>query len=174
MANEIVKREETGLVKFTALDFFKEFKPVNCMKLYRDVNTLPVAVKCETYSLATINKMFSREIAVEYLKLWIIDLNEYMNMSRSMTEMQIEQTAILLYDEYYYLNLSEMNLVFTKIKKGAYGDLYNLLNGAKIMSCFALYNEERTAWYFEAELQKHNQIKQSEKQAKRFFELKKK
>jgi len=175
MKNEIVKvtPTETGLTKYIPpAEFFATFSPSKCMDLFNKQTTMELAIKTETYSLAKINKMYNRELAIEYVKLWIIDLNKDMNVKRGMSETQIEKTAKMLYDEYYYMNLAELNKVFTDIQKGIYGEVYDMLNCAKILGFMRIYAKERVEWFFDDALRNHDNTKRYEVQQKRFLQSK--
>jgi len=60
-----------------------------------------------------------------------------------MSPEQIEETATILVQEYPYLNLADINLVFRKIKKGEFGQLFAEIDGMKVLSWFEQYAHER-------------------------------
>lgn len=60
-----------------------------------------------------------------------------------MTPEQIDECAFYLIQDFYQLNLADINLVFTEAKKGRFGELYESLNMAKIISWFDVYKESR-------------------------------
>ena len=60
-----------------------------------------------------------------------------------MTPEQIDECAYYIVADFYNLNLADINLVFTDAKKGRYGELYESLNMAKILSWFQVYFEQR-------------------------------
>lgn len=159
MAN-IVKRENTELVKYTKEEFIKEFAPKVCMVKLHELNSIALAVKSDLNTLASLNKQFDRKFIINYLKLWIIDLNEFLSLTNPMGKEQIESTAELLYLDNYNLNIADINLVFTNVKKGVYGQLYGSLDGLKILSWFQEYNLKRGDWYYEnVSLHEHEMIK---------------
>ena len=77
---------------------------------------------------------------------------------------QIKQTAIMILDEYYYLNLADINLVFTRAKKGQYGNLYESLDGMKIFNWFDQYDIERSQNAYEVKLREHDNVKSQNKE----------
>lgn len=94
-------------------------------------------------SLSSIRKMHGDVFVLKYIELWILDLNEYFSIKIKMNNMQRQEAAVFIYQEYYYLKIPELFYVFSNAKKGRYGEIYNALDGAKILSWFRKYNEER-------------------------------
>ena len=93
--------------------------------------------------ISSIKKNYSEDFLIAYVAVWLVNLNDFVNASRKMTPTQIEETAVIIYQEFYYLNIADTNLVFRKIKKGEFGQLYTELDGVKILSWFEKYNQER-------------------------------
>src|SRR3989304_5154769 len=100
-------------------------------------------------TLASLMKQFDREFIINYLKLWIIDLNEFLNLTNRMTPDQIKDTAELIYQDNYNLNIADINLVFTNAKKGVYGQLYGSIDGSKLLRWFSEYRNYRADWYYD-------------------------
>lgn len=165
MNKEVVKSTATGLTKFkNPIDFFVEFSPSNCLAKM-DVNNVLMAIKSEVPSLAQIKKAYGAEVVQSYIKLWLIDINEYMDFKRPMSELQIEQCAILIYNDNPYLNIADFHVFFMRLKKGQYGTLYESLNGAKLISLLEQYVKERMQCCYDETLQFHDMIKcRAEKQ----------
>lgn len=160
MSKDVVKKTSTGLVKYSKEEFIKRFAPKKCMVELYKVNTVELAVKSGLKSLAKLSKVFDREFIVNYLQLWIIDLNEFLNLSTRMSPDQIKDTAELLYLANYTLNIADINLIFTNIKSGKYGQLFGSIDGSKILSWFNEYKGKRTEWYFEnVSMHEHEGIK---------------
>lgn len=63
----------------------------------------------------------------------IINLNIYANVVRKMSNAQIAETVTLLLQEYPNLSLQEYQYFFNKVKTGYYGQLYESMDGIKIM-----------------------------------------
>ena len=75
-----------------------------------------------------------------------------------MTPKQIKETAKYIYEEYYYFKLDDIYLIFTRIKKGEFGELFESLDGSKILKFFKMYANER------ANIYENESINQSDKQ----------
>ncbi len=158
--SDIVKRQSTELVKYTKEQFIKEFAPKVCMVQLHHINSIALAVKSNLNSLAKLTKQFDRGFVIKYLMFWIIDLNEFLNTTKSMSQEQIETTAELLYLDNYNLNIADINIIFTNAKKGMYGQFYGSIDGMKILSWFHEYNFKRADYYYEnISLHEHEGIK---------------
>lgn len=135
MDNEIVKKENTNYVeKYSILNSIKLFKKVDCpLKAYQS----------KTESLAQINKDMGENTTLAFIKMWLINLNEYINANRKLKPVQIEEISMYILNDYYYLKISDLYLCFTNIKKGKYGSLYESIDGVKILSYFEEYSNDR-------------------------------
>lgn len=77
-----------------------------------------------------------------------------------MSPAQMQETAILLYQEYFYFTIADINLVFRKIKMGEFGKLYSTIDGMKIISWFELYSQERMNMAADNEMNHHAGFKE--------------
>jgi hypothetical protein len=139
--NEIEKIKTDGLA--TADQFLNMYSPGKCLRIFQNTDTAELAIKSNTPTLASIKKNYSEDFLIAYIAVWIVNLNDFVNAIRKMTPSQIEETAVIIYQEFYYLNVADINLVFRKIKKGEFGQLFAELDGVKILSWFEKYNLER-------------------------------
>ena len=139
--SDLVKQENNQLA--TPDMFLKKFSPGKCLRVFSKIPTPALAMKSDAPTLASIRKNYSEDFMVAYIAVWIVNLNDFVNASRKMSPEQIEETAFMIYQEYYYLNLADINLVFRKIKKGEFGQLFAELDGMKILGWFEKYSQER-------------------------------
>jgi hypothetical protein len=123
--------------------FIKYHTPKQCMVLYEKITTPLLAVKSKSTSLISLRKAYSSDMVQAYIELWIVDLNEFLNVSRPMNEPQIRQTAWFILSKYPYLLLADLTLVFNRAKLGEYGQFYESIDGPKILSWFEKYDKER-------------------------------
>ncbi len=123
--------------------FLNQYSPGKCMRIFNKANTPALTMKSKAPTLASIKKNYTEDFLIAYIAVWIVNLNDFVNASRKMNPSQIEETSILIFQEYYYMNLADINLVFKKIKKGEFGQLYTELDGVKILSWFEKYATER-------------------------------
>lgn len=132
--------------------FLEDFAPNKCLRLFSKTNTPALAIKSQAPTLASIRKNYSEDFMIAYIAVWIVNLNDFVNANRKMNPEQMEETAFMIYQEYYYMNLADINLVFRKIKKGEFGQLFAELDGVKILGWFEKYNNERMSIAAENEM----------------------
>jgi len=92
----------------------------------------------------------------------ILELNEFSNISRKMNPAQIIETVNMLLSEYPRLSLQEYQVFFNRIKNGYYGQLYESLDGIKIMAFVKDFYNEMVNAYHEFKEENHQQIKRHE------------
>lgn len=123
--------------------FVKEHTVVKCMEKFSAVTTPLAAIKTEAVSLAKLKKTYSADWIRAYIAGWILNMNDFLNVSRPMNDVQIEETAFLIVQKYYYLNVADITLIFTRAKTGEFGKLYESIDGVKILTWFESYANER-------------------------------
>jgi hypothetical protein len=134
------KKKNTELAKESPKDLLKfNTTPNN----FKHVKTVSLAVNDKSDSLAKIRKKAGKKVSLSIIKVWLINLNDFLNISRKMNQVQIEETADLLYDEFYYLKISDIALLMKRIKTGHYGQFYESIDGMKLMEMFYQYAQER-------------------------------
>jgi len=124
----------------------KIYSPASIKALTKRLNSANDLIKVEnnTPSLGYICKVLKNEqLALALVKLHIIDLLDFINPARSMSIEQVEQTAELLVSDYSYLKIADLLLVFKKAKKGEFGQLYEGIDGMKILQWFAQTWDDR-------------------------------
>jgi len=126
-----------------ASGFLERYSVAACMKMYGNVCTIEQSLKTQSPSLVSIKTGYSKEFMLAYISGWIINLNEFLNVLRKMTEMQIEETAWLIAQEYYFYTITDLYVLFSKAKKGDYGQFYDCIDGTKILGWFSTYDMER-------------------------------
>lgn len=131
------------LAKITSEDeFLSKYSMKNCYLIFKECVTIERCIRCEAPKLSSLYREYSRDFVVKYIQLWIIGLNEFLNISRKMNRLQIEETAEMIYDCFFFLNIADLNFFFRQIKLGKY-DLYESLDGIKLMNWMSEYANER-------------------------------
>jgi hypothetical protein len=121
----------------------KKFSTMACMKLWGNLPTPLAMMKCGAPTISEISKQYDNKTALELMGSYIKNLNDFLNIKTKMKEEQIFETSYLICRRFYYFNLAEISNIFADIKIGKYGKLYESIDGAKILSFFTDYNEER-------------------------------
>lgn len=91
--------------------------------------------------LRQIAEVYDDESVSLFLETWLVQLAR--DMGFQISEAQARETAILLLEEIYMLNLSELTLLFKKIRKGDYGTFYGSFNMQTIVIAAKRYRQER-------------------------------
>lgn len=138
--------------------------PTKAMLAFKQCNTPAKCINSDVPALAEIMKEKGEKTTIKVVELWISDLNDFLNVSRKMNPAQIHQTAVMILDEFYYFNLADINLVFTRAKKGKFGNLYESIDGMKIFNWFEQYNDERSQTAYNDALREHDNIKSKNKE----------
>lgn len=141
--SEIVKYQSKSNLPATKQGFLAQFAPVRCLRVFQKENSPALALNSSAPTLASIRREYSEDFQIAYVSVWIVNLNDFVNALRKMTPEQIEETATIIVQEYPYLNLADLNLVFRKIKKGEFGQLFAEIDGMKVLSWFEQYARER-------------------------------
>lgn len=74
---------------------------------------------------------------------YLIGLNEFLNVQRKMNEGQMRETARLIIQEFYFMHLGDIKLAFDRIKTGVFGNLYEGIDGMKIIMAIRDYETDR-------------------------------
>ena len=105
-------------------------------------------VKVPTLLIASIT--FGKDRIMAWLMSYIVNVNSFFlgsNVERKMTPSQMEDASLVILQNYGNLFVSEIPVVFARIKGGKYGKAYGVIDGGMICNCFELYindrNEER-------------------------------
>jgi len=141
--NEIIKIQSKSNLPATKQVFLAQYAPAKCLRLFHRENTPALTLNSTAPTLASIRREYSEDFQIAYVSVWIVNLNDFVNALRKMSPEQIEETATILVQEYPYLNLADINLVFRKIKKGEFGQLFAEIDGMKVLSWFEQYAHER-------------------------------
>lgn len=96
-------------------------------------------------SIASVKKNFGADFIQAYIEGWVVNIREFINVGKKMTDEQTQETAMLIVDEYYNLNLADINFIFKNAKLGKYGKYYDRLDGQIILSWFEDHFNNRCA-----------------------------
>ena len=120
------------------------------------------ALSRQTLSLVQIKKGKGEVFLRSYISMWLIYLNEVLNLNNPLTEAQIELCAEQIMADYHHLKISELSLIFKRIVSGECGELYERISTPKIMNIFRQYDQERTEVVVTQNQQAHEQFRYQE------------
>ena len=132
---------------FDKVKFLKVYSPYNCTCNFSLSNKLDI-INSKAPKFWQLEKTHGKEFTLDFLVLWIVDLNEYLNYQKPMTENQIKQTAILLFEKLKNMNIADLTFVWNEIKSGKY-EFYGTLDGAKIIKIIDDYFNQRCDYFYE-------------------------
>jgi len=141
----------------------KIYEPIKMLPELRKCNTPAKCLNSNTPILAVMKKEIGEDKVLAILEMWIIDINEFININNKMKPNQVIETAMMLLQDFYYFKIADINLIFTKAKKGKFGNLYGVIDGSKIYQWFEQHDNERAKECYMEHLEKHDIIKASER-----------
>lgn len=141
--SNLVKTDQKKYELATKNQFLKDFTVKNCLMKFTKIRTELAAYEQNVPTLASVFKTYGQEFITAYIEYWIDNLNDFINAARKMTPDQMGEIAIMIYQYYPYLNIADLNLVFTRIKHGEFGKLYESIDGVKILEYFRTYANSR-------------------------------
>jgi hypothetical protein len=143
MKNTKLSKVNSPLDQIPRGSFIKQYGINACREKYSDLNSYSKALDCDSPLLSHISKSYGRQSAIAYIETWLYNLNDFLNISRRLKKEQMYETALYIIQDYYYLSIAEIHLFFKKIKKGEFGNLYEGIDGYKILYFLNMFDEER-------------------------------
>ncbi|MEB3005742.1 hypothetical protein [Capnocytophaga sp. G2] len=128
------------------------------------------AMDRKTYSLSDIRKERGEEYLRSYILLWLVYLNELLDLNKPLNESQMRLCAEEILADYGYLKISEIAYIFKRLINGEYGALYERLSVAKVMSLFRDYDKERIDFVIEEREREHNEFRYEESREETYSE----
>ena len=124
------------LAKITKNQFLTDFSIQKIQKQCNSIDTVNGILKAELPTIVSIKRKFGIDFIQAYIEGWIVNIREFINVGKKMTDQQTQETAMLIVNEYYNLNLADINYIFKNAKLGRYGKYYDRLDGQVILSWF--------------------------------------
>lgn len=132
------------------------------MKYSYKVATLGESINLSSPSINQIKREQGEPFCEKFIMLWLIYLNEMLNLNKPMTESQIRLCAAQLLAEYGYLKITELTLIFKRILSGEYGEFYERLGIDKLLKFFREYDKERFQFIDEQRQREHAEFRYQE------------
>ena len=126
------------------------------------------ALSRNTVSLVDIKKGKGQAFLRSYIALWLIELNELLNLKNPLSEAQITLCTEQIITDYSFLKLSELSLIFKRIVSGEFGELYERISMPKLMSIFRQYEQERTEVVTSESQQSHESFRYRENRSESY------
>lgn len=140
-----VQKQQNTLpaLQLSKAEFLQAFSPAKCLKAMAKYKTpLQCSRAADVPTVAGIRKAYGEEYISGYIKLWIVNLYEFFG-KQPLSDAQLDEAAFLAVDARYYLNLADINAVFTGLKKSA-----SDISPQKIVKAFEDYDCRRASEFY--------------------------
>lgn len=118
------------------------YSPKNCYEAGKKIRTVQDVFKYPAKTLGQLKSEFGQEWVLGYIKAWLMDLNDSIQVDRGLNEFGMDFLAEQIYLT-YPLKITDLTLFFRNIKSGVYGHFYENLSPDKVMNWLAEYWTER-------------------------------
>ena len=162
MQNEVTVVQQQPTAIISSEKFLMVYAPANCMKYSYKVATLGEAINLPAPSISQIKREQGEPFCEKFIMLWLVYLNEMLNLNKPMTEAQIRLCSSQLLAEYGYLKVTELTLIFKRILSGEYGEFYERLGIDKLLKFFREYDKERFEFIDEQRQREHAEFRYQE------------
>ena len=162
MQNEVIVAPSQQLATISNEKFLQDYSPNNCLIRSVTLKGVSDAVNRKTVTLVDIKKGKGQTFLRNYIALWLIELNELLNLKNPLSEAQITLCTEQIITDYSFLKLSELSLIFKRIVSGEFGELYERISMPKLMSIFRKYEQERTEVVTSESQQAHESFRYQE------------
>lgn len=106
----------------------------NITKVEAAIQSTPISMQIKRYG--------KKEIRAQ-LTAMILETSTFFNLGKNINEEQAAETAVLLIEKYPVETLEDFAICLKKAKMGAYGKVYDRLDGHIIFEWFASYLDEK-------------------------------
>jgi len=140
----LVKSEKAGVIlKHFPIqkDFVVNMNHLALEKKYSSFKTIGDAYNTNFIKLSELQGIYSIEAPGMLIESWIMQLALFLDLP--VNKDQIKELAWLIFEDNHFLNIAEMTLLFTRIKKGYYGQFFNRIDPVEILRWCREYRKER-------------------------------
>lgn len=119
------------------------YMPENFMPVVKSITTITQLLERKTSSLIKIKKQVGTIRTEALIKVYLVRLNDLLDLKKSLSEVAINEIASILVSDYGMLSMIEIVFVINQAIKGKYGELFESLNIPKVIRWFETYFNER-------------------------------
>jgi hypothetical protein len=142
LPSKLQKRAEALLqVCSTPAGLIVRFNYDFCRKRYKFLDTQELALKSNLIKLSELIDVYSEDTPVDLLRAWLLNMSIYLGLD--VDGQVIKEIARELYEEIFMLNIAELTLLFSRIKRGYYGSFYGRFDGITIISAAREFRSAR-------------------------------
>lgn len=129
---------------------------------FTKVKTPLQALESESLSLITMRAR-DKQVCETVMSYMIAKTAKKFNIGKNINPEQIRETLESIFEDYYYLKLSDLYLVLRNGVKGKYGQIYDRFDESVLMGWMEKYTEERFKVAEERQLARHDAVTSDEK-----------
>ncbi len=119
------------------------YLPENFLPKVKVLTTIKQVLEQKTSSLAKIKKEVGIVRTEALIKVYLIRLNELLDLKKPLSEDAINEIASILTTDYYNLSMTDVVFVTNQAIKGKYGEMFESLNIPKVLKWFETYFNDR-------------------------------
>jgi len=108
MSNELTKKETTGLAPSTVKELLETWAPSKCLRSLSDIKTVRQALQIAPPSLGALRRQFGEKPMEAYIKLWLVHLNDLIDLKNPLSEERIDYIAIQVVNKYHNLTIADI------------------------------------------------------------------
>ena len=129
---------------------------------FKKVKTTLQALESKSLTLITMRTR-DKQVCETVMGYMIAKVAKKFNIGKNINPEQIRDTIESIFEDYYYLRLSDLYLVLRNGVKGKYGQIYDRFDESVLMGWLEKYTEERFQVAEERQLAQHDAITSDEK-----------
>lgn len=122
-------------------DFIVGLNHTSLEQKYAKIRTVADAYNTGYLKLNELKSIYSEETPQLLIESWLVQLVLFFDLP--LNKDRVRELAWLIYDDMHFLNIAEMALLFTRIKKGYYGKFFGRIDPSEILSWCREYRKER-------------------------------
>ena len=142
--------------------YLKLYNPNKCLQFVHKLKSVADAINAQAPTVAQTKRDCGEEFTHSLLMAWLVYLNEILGLKNPMSESQIQLCATHILKEFNYLKFSDLSLLFNRIITGQYGEFYESLTIAKVLTFFREYDKERTEIIIQEREREHAEFRYEE------------
>jgi hypothetical protein len=140
---KVLNNRQTALLKHfpSSKDLLVKFNHEHLEKKYSKIRTVGDAFDTEYIKMNELKVIYTEETPRMLIETWLIQLTLFFDLP--LNKDQVRELAWLIYDDMHFLNIAEMTLLLTRIKKGYYGKFFGRIDPSEVLSWCREYRKER-------------------------------
>jgi len=125
--------------------FLDDYKPAQLLVSFENISTIEESVSKPRITIGDLCMIYPdpsgvKNVSVDYIVQWLQFLNRISNINKPLIE--IDPVAIMIYNSYKLLYLTDFKILFERILKAEYGVFYGSVDAQLILRAFVQYTKD--------------------------------